>query len=87
MVTTTEFVQGKTWRWGIGWSFDLSLKTKVNTVACMLHTIIPSKITPHAFDWPELLLPVDSYPGEGSGLIGYIYIFTYTLGMYYSAIP
>ncbi len=29
VVTTTEFVQGKTWRWGIAWSFDASLKDEV----------------------------------------------------------
>ncbi len=31
MVTSTEFVQGRTWRWGLGWSFDSSLKEKVYT--------------------------------------------------------
>lgn len=29
MVSTTEFIQGKTHRWGIAWSFTESLKPKV----------------------------------------------------------
>ena len=30
VATSTEFVQGKTWRWGVAWSFDSDLKTKVS---------------------------------------------------------
>ena len=29
MTVTTEFVQGKTWRWAVAWSFDEALKDKV----------------------------------------------------------
>jgi hypothetical protein len=29
VITTTQFVQGSTWRWGLAWSFDESLKDKV----------------------------------------------------------
>ncbi len=30
VVTTTEFVQGKTWRWGLAWSFDGTLQDEVS---------------------------------------------------------
>jgi len=29
VVETMEFVQGKTWRWAVAWSFDEALKPKV----------------------------------------------------------
>ena len=29
VVTSTEFVQGKTWRWGVAWSFNTDLKDRV----------------------------------------------------------
>ena len=42
MTTTTEFVQGKTWRWGVAWSFDETIKEKVNLVpylsTCIMDT-------------------------------------------------
>ena len=41
-MTTTEFAQGKTWRWGVAWSFDETIKEKVNLVfylsTCIMDT-------------------------------------------------
>jgi len=32
VVTSTEFVQGRTWRWGVAWSFVSDSKTKVKYI-------------------------------------------------------
>ena len=39
-MTTTEFVQGKTWRWGIAWSFDPSLKSEVYIIRIILFPVL-----------------------------------------------
>ena len=48
VTTITEFVQGKTWRWGVAWSFDETIKEKVNLVFYLSTCTIVSRANTHS---------------------------------------